>query len=93
MDGANAYVSKRLEFWKSVIFTDETKFYIFGIKGNKLIWRKTGKTYEKDDMVPSVKRGGSGVMVWGCMATNGIEKLTFIDSKMNQRLYKKKFER
>ncbi|XP_063977348.1 transposable element Tcb1 transposase [Diachasmimorpha longicaudata] len=87
MDFANEYVSKPPEFWNSIIFTDESKFCIFGIKGKKLVWRKTGKAYEKENMVPSVKHGGSGVMVWGCMAANGVGKLTFIDSIMDQRLY------
>ncbi|GFW66363.1 uncharacterized protein TNCV_3433261 [Trichonephila clavipes] len=35
----------------------------------------------------ALKHGGGGVMVWGCMAANGVGRLTFIDSKLNHMGY------
>jgi len=35
----------------------------------------------------TVKFGGGNVMVWGCMAYNGIGRLEFIDDRMNAELY------
>lgn len=87
MDFANEFVSKPPEFWNKVIFSDESKFCIFGIKGKKLVWRKKGTALDKNNLVPTVKHGGGGIMVWGCMAANGIGKLTFIDSIMDQMGY------
>ena len=46
-------------------------------------------------MTSSVKRGGSGVMAWSCMAANGTESLVFIDdvtadrsSKVHSEVYR-----
>ncbi|KRG00301.1 uncharacterized protein Dwil_GK28167 [Drosophila willistoni] len=40
MDFAHQHTSKPNSFCNKVIFSDESKFCIFGIKGKKLIWRK-----------------------------------------------------
>ncbi|GFW50534.1 transposable element Tcb1 transposase [Trichonephila clavipes] len=42
---------------------------------------------EKENLVPTVKYDGGGVMVWGCMAANGVGRLTFIDSTLNHMGY------
>jgi transposase len=39
-------------------------------------------------MRETVKHGGGSVMLWGCMAWNGVGKLEFIDETMNANLYK-----
>ncbi|GFY01867.1 transposable element Tc1 transposase [Trichonephila clavipes] len=66
------HIHKPLEFWRTVIFSDEGKFCIFGIKGCKLIWRKPCTALQKEHLVPTVKHGGGGVMVWGCMESNNV---------------------
>lgn len=38
-------------------------------------------------MVPIVKHGGGGVMVWGCMAASSEGKLVFIDGIMDHWYY------
>ncbi|GFW43213.1 transposable element Tcb2 transposase [Trichonephila clavipes] len=87
LDFANEHVNKPPQFWEKVLFSDESKFCIFGIKGRKLVWRKQGTALEKDNLVPTVKHSGGGVMVWGCMAANGVDRLTFIDSTLNHMGY------
>ncbi|GFT89707.1 transposable element Tc1 transposase [Trichonephila clavipes] len=47
LDFANEHVNKPLQFWKKVLFSDESKFSIFGIKRRKLVWRKQGTALEK----------------------------------------------
>ncbi|GFY17930.1 transposable element Tc1 transposase [Trichonephila clavipes] len=79
LDFANEHVNKLPQFWGKVLFSDESKFCIFCIKWRKLVWRKQGTALEKENLVPTVKYGGGGVMVWGCMAANGVSRLTFID--------------
>ncbi|GFU24113.1 transposable element Tc1 transposase [Trichonephila clavipes] len=64
---ANEHVNKPPQFWVKVLFSDESKFCIFGIKGRKLVLRKQGTALEKENLVPTVKYGGGGVMVWGYM--------------------------
>lgn len=84
---AKEYVNKPPEFWNSVIFSDESKFCIFGIKGRKIIWRKNGTALGKQNLVPTVKHGGGGAMIWGCMASSGVGNIQFIESIMNRHDY------
>ncbi|GFT07886.1 hypothetical protein TNCV_1214571 [Trichonephila clavipes] len=46
-------IHKPLEFWRTVIFSDEGKFCIFGIKGCKLVWRKPCTVLQKEHLVPT----------------------------------------
>ena len=89
---------KRLEFaennlqhdfnyWKSVIFTDESKFNIFGSDGRVKVWRKPNEELKKRNLNASVKHGGGSVMVWGCFSAAGIGKLHFIKGTMNAEKY------
>lgn len=87
MDFAKEYINKPPEFWEHVLFSDESKFCVFGIKGRKLVWRRSGTALEKENLAPTVKHGGGGVMVWGCMAAEGVGKLVFIESTMDQFAY------
>ncbi|GFY23372.1 transposable element Tc1 transposase [Trichonephila clavipes] len=83
LDFANEHVNKPLQFWEKVLFSDESKFCIFGIKRRKLVWQKQGTALEKKSLVPTVTQGGGDVMVWGCMGANGVGRLNFIDSTLN----------
>ncbi|GFW82151.1 transposable element Tc1 transposase [Trichonephila clavipes] len=47
------HIHKPLEFWRTVIFSDEGKFCIFGIKGCKLVWRNPCTALQKEHLVPT----------------------------------------
>ncbi|GFW45851.1 transposable element Tc1 transposase [Trichonephila clavipes] len=66
------HIHRSLEFWRTVIFSDEGNFCIFGIKGRKLVWRKSCTALQKEYLVPTVKHGGGGVLVW---VSNGVGKI------------------
>ncbi|GFV35846.1 transposable element Tcb2 transposase [Trichonephila clavipes] len=42
---------------------------------------------EKQHLASTVKHGGGSVLVWGCMASNGVGKLCFVDGIMTARTY------
>ncbi|GFX17318.1 transposable element Tc1 transposase [Trichonephila clavipes] len=71
---AKEHIHKPPVFWRTVIFSGESEFCIFGIKGRKLVWSKPCTALQKEHLVPTVKHGG-GVMMWGCMTSNGVGKL------------------
>lgn len=60
---ARSFINKPPEFWKHVIFSDESKFCIFVIKGRQIMWRKAGTALEKQNLVGTIKHGGGGIMV------------------------------
>ena len=76
---ANEWINKSSQFWEKVIFSDENKFCIFGFERRKLLWRKQGTAFKKQNLVSTVKHRGGGVMICGCMEASGVGWLTFID--------------
>lgn len=84
---AREHQNKDLDFWRTVIFSDESKFNIFRCDGRISVWRKPNTELERRNMLPTVKHGGGGVLVWGCMAASGVGELVFIEEIMDKMLY------
>ncbi|GFV47451.1 transposable element Tcb2 transposase [Trichonephila clavipes] len=53
------------QFWNEVIFSDESKFNIFGSDGRRMVWRKPNTSHHPKHTTPTVKHEGGSVMVWG----------------------------
>ncbi|GFT82662.1 transposable element Tc1 transposase [Trichonephila clavipes] len=87
LEFAMKYKNKSMDFWKKVIFSDESKFEIFTLPSIRKIWRKNKTAFEPKNVLPTLKRDGGTVMVWGCVAHNGAGNLAFIDNKMNALAY------
>lgn len=79
--------NKGIDYWNKVIFTDESKFNIFGSDGRRLVWRKPNEELNMKNVVSTVKHSGGNVLVWGCMAASGVGNLVFIDSIMDKWIY------
>ncbi|GFU54695.1 transposable element Tcb2 transposase, partial [Trichonephila clavipes] len=71
LEFAKTHQLKTNNFWKKVIFSDKSKFNIFGSDGCRTVWRKPNTALDPKNLRPTVKHGGGSVMVWGCMASNG----------------------
>ncbi|GFX84124.1 transposable element Tcb1 transposase [Trichonephila clavipes] len=84
---AKTHQLKTGNFWKKVIFSDESKFNIFGSDGRRTVWRKPNTVLDPKNLRRTVKHGGGSVMVWGCMASNGVGNLVLIDGIMDHKLY------
>ncbi|GFU95028.1 transposable element Tcb1 transposase [Trichonephila clavipes] len=87
LEFAKAHQLKADNFWKKVIFSDESKFNIFGSDGRRTVWRKPNTALDPKNLHPTVKHGGGSVMVWGCMASNRVGNLVFIDGIIGHKLY------
>lgn len=86
---ASAHIDKDFEFWKTVVFTDESKFNVFGSDGRGKVWRKKNTEMNPENLTPTVKHGGGSVMVWGAMAAAGVGNLVFIPGTMDRFGYLK----
>ncbi|GFV86783.1 transposable element Tcb1 transposase [Trichonephila clavipes] len=82
LDFTMKYKNKPMDFWKKVIFSDESKFEIFTSPSIGKIWRKKKTALEPKNVLPTLKHGHGNVMVWACTAHNGTGSLAFIDNKM-----------
>ena len=52
-----------LDWWKSVLWSDESKFAIFGSNRRVFVRRQVGEHMISACVVPTVKHGGGGVKV------------------------------
>lgn len=76
-----------MEQWKTVVWSDESKFELFGTKRRQYVRRKAGERYKKQCIAPTVKHGGGSVMVWGCFSYTSVGDLVKIDGIMRKEHY------
>ncbi|GBL97334.1 Transposable element Tc1 transposase [Araneus ventricosus] len=84
---AKSMLNKPETYWNNVLFADESKYNIFGSDGRIMVWRRKNEELNPKNLVGTVKYGGGGVLVWGCMSASGLSNLVFIDGIMNHALY------
>jgi len=48
---------------------------------------KTNTAYQHKHLIPTVRHGGGGMMIWACFAAEGPGHLAVIESTMNFSVY------
>lgn len=84
---AKDHIDKDEQFWSNVIWSDESKFELFGSKRRQTVWRRNGNSHKPGLTQPTVKHS-KYVMVWGCFSAHGIGHLAEILGKLNAAGYK-----
>lgn len=79
---AKKYINKPLAFWENVVWSDESKFELFGSKRRGRVWRRRGEAFKPQMVHSTIKHGGGNVLVWGCFSKNGVGNLIRIEGKM-----------
>ena len=73
--------------WNKVVFSDESKFELFGNKRRVFVRRQVGERMSQNCVVPTVKHGGGAVMVWGCFGGGKVGDLVKIQGIMRKEEY------
>lgn len=73
--------------WLNVIWTDESKFELFGSKRRQMVWRKNGDSHKLGLTQPTVKHSNY-VMVCRSFSAHKIGHLPEIKANMNAVVYK-----
>ncbi|GIY65088.1 transposable element Tcb1 transposase [Caerostris darwini] len=76
-----------LDDWKRVLWSDESRFTLFRSDGRAWVWRLPGERLLPECVVPTVKFGGGGLMVWACFSWYGAGPLVKVDGAMNADRY------
>ena len=87
LEWAKAHVNWTGGNWKSVLFSDESKFNIFGSDGREWCWRRSGEELDPRYTKKMVKHGGGSIMVWGCITATGPGRICRIEGTMDATLY------
>ena len=78
---------KPLDFWDTVVWSDESKFNLSGSDERIMVWSSRYEEFDPKCTVPIVKHGGDSVMVWGCFTKKRVGKLCILDRRMNRFYY------
>lgn len=92
LNWAKEHVNWSINQWKRVLWSDESKFEIFGSNRRIFVRRRRGERALAECVVPTVKHGGGSVMVWGCFGNSRVGDLIKIDGILNKEGYKKILE-
>ena len=76
-----------LDWWKYVLWSNESKFEMFGNNRRVFVRSRVGERMISACVVPTVKHGEGGVMMWGCFSGDTVCDLFRIHSTLNQHCY------
>lgn len=87
VDWAEKHCYWTKEDWLAVVFSDESKFNLFGSDGREWCWRKPREGLDPRYTKKNVAHGGGHIMVWGCITRHGVGRLHRIDGIMDRFQY------
>ena len=76
---AQDHVRWQLRHWRTVLFTDESRFHISTCDRRVRVWRHPGERYNDGNIIQYDRYGGGSVMVWGGICFDGRTELHVID--------------
>lgn len=85
---AKAHKNWTLEDWTKVLWTDESKYEVFGSRRRIFVRRSATERLTPQCVAPTVKHGGGSVMVWGCFAMRGVGDLVQIRGILKKEGYR-----
>lgn len=85
---AKLHVDEDEEFWNRVLWSDESKYNVFGDDGRVRVWRKKNEGIKLKNINPTVKHNGGNIKIWGCFSSAGTGNFEFIDGIMDQYVYR-----
>ena len=87
LDFAKAHQNWTAEQWAQVVFSDESRFLLHRSDGRILVRRMTGEELNEHCVQPTVRHGGGGIMVWGCINARGAGCISKVEGSLTGEVY------
>uniref|UniRef100_A0A8R1I571 Reverse transcriptase domain-containing protein n=1 Tax=Caenorhabditis japonica TaxID=281687 RepID=A0A8R1I571_CAEJA len=84
---AKAHLNWGRKEWAKHVWSDESKFNLFGSDGTKWVRRPIRTRYSPKYQVATVKHGGGNFMVWGCSSETAMGPLRRVNGIMDRYQY------
>lgn len=84
---AREHVAWQLRQWRSVLFTDESRFRLTRCDGRVRVYRRPGERYSVAAVQEVDKFGGGSIMVWGGISLDERTDLVIIPGTLNANGY------
>ncbi|CEP15350.1 hypothetical protein [Parasitella parasitica] len=80
-------VNWTIDQWKSVVWSDESRYTVVGNDGGFRVIRKEGEKYLEQHILETHKFGKGPIMLWGCFWYGGLGPLVALTGKIDQDAY------
>lgn len=84
---AQTYLNWTPQTWNTVLFSDESKFQLFGSDSIQYIRCPPCTRFDSKYQIPTVKHGGGNIMVWVCFSRSGTGPIIRIRCVMDKHMY------
>lgn len=88
LDFAKTYVNHTIEYWKNLLFSDESKFNLYNNDSRGYVRRSINSAFNPKYTIKTVKFNRGSIMVWGCFSWYEIGPLHRINNIMDQIQYR-----
>ena len=84
---AKDHIHKSNSFWNTIVWSDKSKFNVFGSDGRPYVRRPPLIELDPKYTKKTVKHGGSSLMVWGCFTAFGVGPIVNIEGIMTGEIF------
>ena len=81
-----------MEYWKKVLWTDKSKFEVFGSQRRTFVRSRKNEKMLEEYLMTSVKHGGGNVKVWGCFGGGKVGDLYWVKGILKKEGYHSIFQ-
>ena len=84
---AQAHKDWTVDYWKQVMWSDESRFQMHHADGRVRVWRKQHESMDPKCIATTLQAGGGNVIVWGMFSWHSLGPLIRVHGRQNKTSY------